>query len=107
MAKDARITLRLTRRTLERLDRLAEDRGCSRAQAVADLIEGPHPEMELPTRERALWLLSESAEAGSVTARVALARLLMAEEKREGPAAEDPFDAAAEQRLRLVRGSKA
>jgi hypothetical protein len=104
MAKDARITLRLTRRTLDRLDRLAEERGCSRGQAVADLIEGPHPEMELPTRERALWLLAESAESGSVTARVALARLLMAEARPEEPAAEDPFDAAADRRLKVIRG---
>jgi predicted transcriptional regulator len=102
--KTNQISLRLTDETLERLEKLAEERGCSRGQAVADLIEGPHPEMALPTRERALWLLSESAESGSVTARVALARLLMAEARPEEPAAEDPFDAAADRRLKVIRG---
>ena len=104
MAKDERISIRLTRATLDRLDELAKERGCSRGQAVADLIDGDHPEMELPTRERALWLLSESAESGSVTARVALAKLLMAQAEPEAPADEDPFDTAAERRLKVIRG---
>jgi hypothetical protein len=104
MAKDTRISIRLTRATLDRLDELAKERGSSRGQAISELINGDHPEMELPTRERALWLLSESAESGSVTARVALARLLMAEAKPEAPAGEDPFDAAAERRLKVIRG---
>ena len=40
------------------------------------VLESPAPPVRTPTRQRALQLLSGSAERGSVTARVALARLL-------------------------------
>jgi predicted transcriptional regulator len=76
MAGDARITLRLPQATVERLDRIASERGCSRARAFELLVEGSGPAAPAPTPERAVQLLAESAEAGSVTARVALARLL-------------------------------
>jgi hypothetical protein len=105
MAKTARITLRLTEEALERLDAVAAERGCSRAQAVMDLLDNPKPPLEAPSRERALFLLAESAEAGSVTARVALARLLAPSAEQPQRASDDPFDAAAEQRLRVVRGA--
>jgi type III secretory pathway component EscU len=94
----------LSESALKRLELLMGERGQSRSRVVEDLLEAPVPSVGVPTRERALQLLSESAEAGSVTARVALARLLAAEGNSDAPKTADPFDAAAEQRLRVVRG---
>jgi hypothetical protein len=83
---------------LERLDFLARERGQSRSRAVEGLLEARTPPQGFQAGEWALQLLSESAEQGSVTARVQLAKLLMAEAKETAPASEDdPFDAAAKQ----------
>jgi hypothetical protein len=84
---------------LERLDFLARERGQSRSRAVEALLEAHRTAPQgFQAGERALQLLSESAEQGSVTARVQLAKLLMAEAKETAPASEDdPFDAAAKQ----------
>jgi hypothetical protein len=76
MAGDARITLRLPRVVVERLDAFAAERRCSRARAFQLVMDGPAPAVAAPTRERALLLLAESAEAGSVAARIALERAL-------------------------------
>jgi hypothetical protein len=73
---DARITIRLPRGVVERLDALAAERGCGRARIVELLIEDASPSAPLPARGRAIVLLAQSAESGSVPARVALARLL-------------------------------
>jgi hypothetical protein len=76
VAGDARVTLRLPSAVVERLDAMASERGCSRARAFELLIEDGGPPAAAPTRERALSMLAESAEAGSVTARIALERAL-------------------------------
>ena len=75
----ARITLRLPQASVDRLDGLAAERRCSRARAFQLLLEASEPPAPAPTSQRALALLAESAEAGSVQARVALARLLSTE----------------------------
>lgn len=102
MAGDARITLRLPRAVVDRLNTIAAARGCSRARAFELLVEGSAPAVRAPTRERALLLLAESAEAGSVTARIALERALRASSTADPVQAE--IDELARRRVR--KGSR-
>jgi Ribbon-helix-helix protein, copG family len=102
LTRRTRIQVSLSERALHRLDLLASERGQSRSRAVESLLEAPAAAAGLPSRERALQLLSESAENGSVTARVALARLLAGNQPQ--PAGErDEVDELRERRLRRVR----
>jgi hypothetical protein len=100
--RDARITLRLPRETVDRLDRMASEAGCSRARAVERLIEGPMPVAPAPTLQRALELLAESAESGSITARVGLAKLLAS--AQESDPVQRRRDELAQARLRREGG---
>jgi hypothetical protein len=70
--------LTLDAEVLDRLDAFRASRGLSRSAAVALLVEVGVEVASVPaTREEALGMLSESARAGSVAARVQLARLLV------------------------------
>ena len=68
----ARLTVRLPDSTLERLDSLCAERGVVRAVLVRRLItaalEGPIPEVDTPSQEELLALLSEKARQGNVAA---------------------------------------
>ena len=77
MTRDSRVTVRLSPAEVERLDGFAAGRGLSRAAALRALLREPgEAPSALPTPAEAVALLAESARDGSVTARVALARLL-------------------------------
>jgi len=77
MARDSRVTVRLSPAEVERLDGFAAGRGLSRAGALRALLRDPgEPPAAVPAAADAVALLAESARDGSVTARVALARLL-------------------------------
>src|SRR4051812_3790384 len=71
-----KVSVSLDLATLARLDRFAGDRNLSRSEAVRVLVNGEAGTAAPAEREEALALLTESARAGSVAARVALARLL-------------------------------
>lgn len=89
------IKIRLAERNVGRLDALAAERGQTRSGVIGHLLDGPASAPDLPSRERALQLLAESAEQGSVTARVALARLLAADHAQTS---DSPFDELARRR---------
>ena len=102
-ARDARITLRLPQSAVDRLDQVASEAGCSRARAVEQLLDGPSPAVAAPTLDRALMLLAESAESGSVSARIALARQLSSVQPPDDPV-QRRRDELAARRLALAGG---
>jgi hypothetical protein len=79
--------------------------GMSRSAFVRQLLEaaGPTGAAGMASPDEALALLTGSARSGKVNAQIALARLLHTVNEGKPPAAADPFDAAAHQRLRVVR----
>jgi hypothetical protein len=95
------VTLRLPPAAVEELDRVASEAGCSRARAVERLLEGPGLPAAAPTLGRALLLLAESAEAGSISARVALARTLSDREPRRDRVQARRDELAAHRRARV------
>jgi predicted transcriptional regulator len=85
----ARITVRLTDSTVQRLDALAERRAVDRTRVVRQLLEAglrdePEPPSEMPSEAELLAVLSEKARAGNVAA----ARALLAREEAKDPRAQ-------------------
>ncbi len=89
-------TLSLPIPTFERLDLVAQARGVSKAKLIERLVMEPAPACEL-SRDRALTLLAQSAEEGSVPARIAYARL-MAQTQEPLLVESDPLDELADRR---------
>jgi Ribbon-helix-helix protein, copG family len=68
-----KLTVRLPASTIERLDRLAAERGLTRSQLARSALEAllagePLPEIEAPSETELLKLLAEKARAGNVAA---------------------------------------
>lgn len=97
----ARLSVRVPVSALERLDGLASERGLSRSGALRALLEGAGPAPVAADGEEALVLLSESARAGSVPARIALVRLLS-----KPAAAVDPVQAEIDELARRRRAKE-
>jgi hypothetical protein len=105
MSRTKRLELRLTEEELARLDEARG--GASRGGYLRALLMARSGADGVASGDEALALLSASARAGKVNAQIALARLLAVGEKPRAAASqdEDPFDAAADKRLRVVRGA--
>jgi hypothetical protein len=84
-----RLSVRLSHRTLYRLDGLAAERGVTRTQVVRQLLEvglrdRPPPPSDVPSEEELVELLSERARLGNVAA----IRTLLAREAQKDPRAQ-------------------
>jgi hypothetical protein len=80
-----RLSVRLSDRTLYRLDGLAAERGVTRTQVVRQLLEAglrdrPPPPSDQLSEEELLELLAEKARMGNVAA---IRTLLVREEQRD------------------------
>jgi hypothetical protein len=97
-------SISLSAATYDRLSALAAEHGLSRSKMVT-LLLGRGPSVEVGS-ERALELLAESAEAGSVQARIALARLMVAKPGKEpaGPPLDELDQLRERRRVGVPRG---
>ena len=86
MTSETVLSVRLTRRLLQRLDALATERGVSRSRVVRGLVEAglrdrPAPPSDPPSEAELLEILAERARAGNVAA----ARALLVREEQRDP----------------------
>jgi hypothetical protein len=104
MNRTNRLMLRVTDEELAKVDELRA--GLTRSAFVRRLLADADAAKasDVASRDEALAILTAMARDGKTQAAIALARLLAGESKPKSAAGGDPFDAAAEKRLRVVRG---
>lgn len=82
-----RVQITIGEQDLAKLDEMAAERGLSRSAAIRALLSGEVPSAAAADHTEAVLMLSESARAGSVQARIHLERAL-----RDQHATGDPID---------------